>query len=171
MFQPSPPQPPQYPPPRGGLRLPTWLMALLFAVGFVVVGGGIFWYFGQSPQKTSAVIVSPDAKPGATDSPAQPYIEVTGLRFAPDTKGVKVTFVLINHSDSDLANLAGDVTVLARTQKAEEDPMGTFSFQAGMAAKSSKELTLPLNTKLKLVNMPDWQNCSVKVHITAPPGA
>jgi hypothetical protein len=40
-----------------------------------------------------------------------------------------------------------------------------------MPAQSSKELTLPFTTKLKLMEMPDWQNVTVTVKITSPPGA
>jgi len=172
MFQTPGPQAPQDPPRRGGMQVPTWLMALLFALGFVAVGGGVFWFIGsQRAQKLSATGESPAAKPGATQNPVQKYIEVTGLRFSPMTKGVQVTFVLVNHSDSDLVGLAGNVTIWGRTQKSEEDAVGTFTFQTSMAAQASKELTMPLTTKLKLVEMPDWQNVTVDVQITAPPGA
>jgi hypothetical protein len=79
--------------------------------------------------------------------------------------------VLVNHSDTDLVGLAGSATILGRTQKSEQDPVGTVAFQTSMAAQSSKELTMPLTTKLKLVDMPDWQQVTTQVQITAPPGA
>jgi hypothetical protein len=172
MFQTAPPPPPQYARPRGGQRLPTWALAVLFALGFGVVGSGVYWFFGpHQSQKVAATVESPAAKPGTAQNPLQKYIEITGLRFSPDSKGVQVAFVVINHSDSDLVGLAGNVTIWGRTQKSEEDAVGTFTFQTSMAAQSSKELTMPLNTKRKMVDMPDWQNVSVDVQITAPPGA
>jgi hypothetical protein len=172
MFQPAPPTPPappQYlPPPPGGIRLPTWLLAVLFALVIGAVGLGIIWLFtGHSTPKT-AVIETPAA---AKENPVQKYIEISGLRFAPTTKGSAVSFVVINHSDSDLVGLAGNVKVFGLTQKAEEDPVGTFTFQTSMPAQSSKELQMPLTTKLKLMELPDWQNVKVVVQITAPPGA
>jgi hypothetical protein len=168
-------QPPQYAPqpqyaprPRGRLQLPTWLLALLFACAIVGVGGGAIWLFtGGSGSKATAVIETPVSK----ENPVQKYIEITGLRFAPTTKGVAVSFVVVNHSDSDLVNLAGTVKVWGLTQKKEEDPVGTFTFQTAMAAQTSKELQMPFATKLKMVELPDWQNVKVDVQITAPPGA
>ena len=145
-------------------------MAVLFAIGFAVVGGGIYWIIvSQHPQKPAATVESPAAKPGDKQNPVQKYIEITGLRFGPTSKGVQVTFVVINHSDSDLVGLAGNVTIWGRTQKSEEDAVGTFTFQTSVAAQSSQQLTMPLTTKLKLMEMPDWQNVTVDVQITAPP--
>jgi len=186
MFQPSPPQPPQYappapqyapqppqyaPPPRRSIQLPTWLMAVLFAAGFGLVLVGVYWLVTSQHSNTSAIIDTTAAKPGAKENPVQKYIEVTGVRFAGSSKGPVVTFVVINHSDSDLVGLAGNVKVWGLTQKAEEDPVGTFAFQTSMPAQSSKELSLPFTTKLKLMELPDWQNVKVNVQITAPPGA
>ena len=174
------PQPPygqpQYAPPYGqprphAFQMPTWLMAMLFALGFVVVGGGIFWIAtgnSQSAPKPAATVESPAAKPGSSTNPLQKYVEVTGVRFIKASKGVNVTFVLINHADSDLVGLAGNVTIWGRTQKSEEDAVGTFNFQTSMPGNSSKELTMPLTTKLKMMQMPDWQNVTVDVQITAP---
>jgi hypothetical protein len=170
-------QQPQYPPQYGqprrpGFQMPTWLMAMLFALGFVVVGGGIYWIAtgssSQSSQKPAATVESPAAKPGAGTNPLQKYVEVTGVRFTKASKGINVVFVLINHADSDLVGLAGNVTIWGRTQKSEEDAVGTFTFQTSMPASSSKELTMPLTTKLKMMQMPDWQNVTVDVQITAP---
>ena len=175
MFQAAPPQaqPPQYAPPLpGGPQLPTWLMAVLSAVIFGAVIFGVYWFLNsQHSQKPVATFESPAAKAGAAENPVQKYIEVTGVRFGGSSKGVVVTFVLVNHSDTDLVGLAGSATILGRTQKSEQDPVGTVAFQTSMAAQSSKELTMPLTTKLKLVDMPDWQQVTTQVQITAPPGA
>jgi hypothetical protein len=146
-------------------------MAVAIGVIVFVIGGGVYWFFLRSPA-TSAVIDSPAARPGAAaENPLQKYIEVNGLRFGSQAKGVKVTFILVNHSDSDIIGLTGTATVVAKTDKAEEEPVGTIDFQTSMPAQSSKELTLPLNTKLKLMEMPDWQNAKATVKITSPPGA
>ena len=161
-------QPPQYPPPpRAKFQLPTWLLAVLFAFAIVGVGLGAVWLFTGGSSKHIAVIETPPSK----DSPAQKYIEVTGLRFTGASRGLVVSFIVINHSDSDLLNLAGTVKVYGVTQKKEEDPVGTFTFQTAMAAEQSKELQMPFTTKMKLVDLPDWQLVKVEVQITSPPGA
>jgi hypothetical protein len=149
--------------------MPTWLMALLFAVGFVGLGYGAYTLFGQHGSTTSAVIEAPAAKPGApTENPAQKYIEVAGVRFSSMSKGVQIGFVLINHSDSDIVGLTGTATVFAKTDKGDETPVGTVDFQTSMPAQSSKDMVLPFTTKMKLMELPDWQNVDVKVKITGP---
>jgi len=79
-----------------------------------------------------------------------------------------VKFLVTNHSDADLSGLAGNVTVWARTNKSEEEPVGTFSFTADVPPEASKEVTALLTTKLKPYELPDWQNVTTDVQITAP---
>lgn len=150
---------------------PKWLLGVAAAVIVVIVGGGLYWFFGR-PQTTSAVIDAPAAAATpAGVNPLQKNIEVTGVRFAPDSKGVEAKFVVINHSDNDVVGLSGIVTIYAKTNSGQESVVGTVNFQTSLASQASVELGLPVETKLKLVDMPDWQNTSVKVQITGPSGA
>jgi hypothetical protein len=171
MFQPAAPAPPQYLPPPPNNQPPGWLTGVAVAVIVAIVGLALYWFFGRSPA-TSAVIETPAAKPGAAgENPLQKYIEVTGVRFSSMSKGVQVAFIVINHSDSDVVGLTGTATISAHSDKGPDEPVGTVKFQTSMPAQSSKELQLPLETKKKLMELPDWQNVAVKVEITSPPGA
>jgi hypothetical protein len=117
----------------------------------------------------SSTVESPAAKPGAKTNPLQKYIEISGVRFGEDKKKKPtVTFVVVNHSGADVTGLAGNVTVFGRTQKSEEEAAGTFTFTTNLAPNSSKEMTAVLTTKLKIYELPDWQNVSTDVQITAP---
>lgn len=172
MFAPSPAQ--VYARPRhSGTTLPTWLMAILFALAFLGIGSGIYWGVGymRGQKKPTVTVESSAAKPSAKTSPLQKFVEVTGIRFAPSSKGVVVRFVLVNHSDFDLVGLTGNATIWGSTKKSEEDAVGSFVFSTSMGGQSSKELTMPLDTKLKLIELPDWQNITVDVQITAPGAA
>jgi len=154
-------------------------LTVIFAVAVGAVVGGIVWLFGSSkPQQAgsgpapTAAVESPAAKPGAKQNPLQKYIEVSGVRFVQDAKkATQVRFVLINHSEADISGLAGNVTIWGRTRKSEEDAQGTFSFTTNLGPFESKEMTVPLNTKLKIYELPDWQNVTTDVQITAPAGA
>lgn len=167
-----PPQQYTIPPPRSGL--PTWLMTILFAVGFVVIVGGIYWLVGShgNGQAASAPppnVESPAAKPGTPANPLQKFVEVSGIRFTEDAKKhIVVKCMVTNHSDSDVSGLAGNVTIWGRTQKSEEDAVGTFSFTTDVGAQSSKEVSAPLTTKLKIYELPDWQNVTTDLQVTAP---
>jgi hypothetical protein len=161
--------PPQYcpPAPRGGI--PTWLLAILFALAFV----GAYWiigYFKGRSLAPAATVESPSAKPGARTNPLQRYVEVSAVRFTqdPKKKTTIVKFALTNHSEADISGLVGNVTIWGRTQKSEEDAQGTFTFSTNLAPFESKQLEAPLVTKLKIYELPDWQNITTDVQITAP---
>lgn len=181
-----PPPPPQMPPqpqlfvraytaPPAASGLPVWLLTILFALAVLGVVAGVVWtvgYFHNRPEtKPSAAVESPAAKPGAATHPLQKYIEISGVRFEEDPKHKDKTlarFILTNHSDAEITGLAGNVTVWASTRKSEEDAQGTITFAADLKPMESKELTSPLNTKLKIYELPDWQNVTTDVQITAP---
>jgi hypothetical protein len=170
---------PNYPPmgyaqPAPSRNLPTWLMTVLFAFAFLGAGAGIYWLVGylrgssQASTPTSTV-ESPAAKPGGRTNPIQKYIEVSGVRFVENAKKkMEVKFVLVNHSPADIAGINGNVTIWGRTQKSEEEAAGTFTFSSSLGPYESKEMTAPLTTKLKPIELPDWQNISTDVQITTP---
>ncbi len=151
-------------------------MAIVFAVG---IGGAVFGLYsllrtgtaGSSGPAPAASVESPAAKPGAKTNPLQKYVEISGVRFSQDArKKTLVTFVITNHSETDMSGLAGNVTVWGRTQKSEEDAQGTFSFSTSLAPFESKTVTAPLDSKKKIYELPDWQNISTDIQITAPAG-
>jgi hypothetical protein len=150
---------------------PKWLTAVAAGVLLAIVVLGVYWIFLRQQPTSSAVIDAPVSKTGAADNPLQKYIEVTGVRFSPMSKGVQVAFILVNHSDSDIVGLTGTATVLAKSDSGDQTKVGTVKFQTTMSAQSSKELQLPLDTTKKLMELPDWQNVVVKVEITSPSGA
>jgi len=167
---------PQYlPRPRPSGNMPTWLMTLVFALAFVGLGAAIYWSVGylrsgSHAASPPATVESPAAKPGVK-SPLQKYVEISGIRFTQDPKDknkILVKFILTNHSDADLTGLAGNVTIWGRTQRSEEDAVGTFSFKTNVAPEASEEVSAPLTTKLKMYELPDWQNVTTDLQITAP---
>ena len=178
-YQPPPPQPQARayaPRPRRG-GLPTWLLTVLFAFAFVGLGAAIYWGVGylrggggnSTAAKPAPTVESPAAKPGAKASALQKYMEISGVRFTEDAKKkLQVKFNLTNHSDADITGLTGNVTLWAGTQKSEEDAVGTFSFMTDIGPQATRELTVPFTTKLKVYELPDWQNVTTDLQITAP---
>jgi len=180
----APPAPPAYAPPAVAplsaaqyaapphAGLPTWLLAILFAFAFVGLGAGVYWtidYFrgGTQAASTPAVHV---ARTPAKPNPFQKYIEVAGIRFVENAQHqLEARFIVINHSDADLADLGGTVNIWGRTAKAEEEAAGSFSFKVpSLLPNESKETVAPLITKLKPYELPDWQNLDSVVQITSP---
>ena len=173
-----PPQPQPQPQPRavgpGRFVLPVWLLTVVFALAFVGLVFGIYWIVqvargGSQPGTPSASVESRAAKSGAKANPLQRYIEVAGVRFVQDVKkNTMAKFLLINHSEADFSILAGNVTIWGRTQKSEEDAEGSFSFTTNLGPLESKELSAPVASKLQIYEMPDWQNVTLDLQITAP---
>ena len=174
---PPPPPPPHYQqhPPQRGFQLLVWAMTILFAlaVGGVVLGA--VWMLSSnkgsagSGPTPSTTVESPAAKAGGKPSRLQKFIEISGVRFAQDARKKTVArFVITNHSESELNGLAGNVTIWGRTQKSEEDAQGTFTFNTNLSPYESKEMSAPFNSKLKIYELPDWQNITTDIQITAP---
>jgi len=178
-YQPPPPQPQvrAYAPRPRRSGLPTWLLTVLFAFAFVGLGAAIYWGVGylrggggnSAAAKPAPTVESPAAKPGARPSTLQKYIEISGVRFTEDAKKkLEIKFNLTNHSDADITGLTGNVTLWAGTQKSEEDAVGTFSFATDIGPQTTRELNAPFTTKLKVYELPDWQNVTTDLQITAP---
>ncbi len=159
-------------PPRSGL--PTWLLTILFFFAIVGVGAAIYYgidYFRNRKAFPSAG-VDPAANVARTKvtSPLQKYVEVVGIRLMQDSKKKPAArFLVVNHSPNSLDDLAATVTLWASTNRSEEDSVGSFNFKVGsLAPFESKEITAPLNTKMKFYELPDWQNATPEIEITSP---
>ena len=161
-----------------GITVPPWLLSIGFAILFLAVGAGAYFgirYFsGSSEASTSAPATTESAPaPAATKAKAntlQKYVEVVGMRLTEDAKKKpEVHFVVVNHSGAEIADLAASVNLWARTQKSDEEAVGTFSFKLpSLGAYESKEMSSALNTKLRVYELPDWQNLVAEIQITSP---
>ena len=155
--------------------MPTWLMSILFALAFIGLGVGVYWgvdYYRQrnaAPEAAGLTLQDPSTQKGKPH-PLQRYIEVTGVRFLQDAKRrTEVRFVLVNHSPDIINDLGGTVTIWGRTQKSDEEAVGSFAFKLpNIGAWEAKEMTAVVNTTLRAYELPDWQNVTAEVQLTAP---
>lgn len=144
------------------------------AIVFLLLIGGIYWavqHFGSTSPAEKAGVENP-ANPSKqkVSNPLQKYVEVVGIRMMTEKQKPVARFVVVNHSGADIANLEANVTLWASTSRSEEDSVGSFSFRIdNLGANDSKELTEPLKTKLKMYELPDWQNATAEIQITSPP--
>jgi hypothetical protein len=144
---------------------------LLFAGLFLVLGAGV--YFGYQ-RFTKSSPSGPEPAAAATKAkatnPIQKYIEVVGIRLTTDAKKKPVAkFLIVNHANTEVANLGANVTLWASTSRSEEDSVGSFKFHVdSLGPYESKEVSAPFTTKLKIYELPDWQNATAEVQITSP---
>ena len=164
----------QPPPSRG---LPTWLLSIVFALAFVGLGAGVYWAIqhfkdggSQAAASAPTTMEAPAGKAPAKPNPYQKFIEVTGVRLYQDSKKkVAARFLVVNHSESEMADLAATVEIRGRTAREGEEPVGSFTFKVpALGPNESKELTATVDTKLKVYELPDWQMVDSRVHVTAP---
>jgi len=168
-----PPPPPAYrPAPKPGI--PTWLLVPLFAFAFIGLGAALYFGYqrigGGGKGGFTGGEVSASAPKAKGTNPLQKYVEVVGIRLTQDAKRKpQAKFVAVNHGSSSLDDLTANVTLWASTSRSEEDSVGTFTFKINsLAPNEAKEITTPLKTKLKVYELPDWQNLTAEVQITSP---
>jgi hypothetical protein len=162
--------------PEARRRFPGWLMAVIFASGFAVIGAGTFFasrhFLGTKDNKVAAELESApmglDAPPKA--SGYSKYIEVTGFRLTEDkNQKLEVQFLVVNHSAAEIASLAGEVVLKPKTGNANAKPLAKFSFQIpSILAYQSQELKASAQTGLRAYELPDWQFLQADVLITSP---
>ena len=175
------PQPSWMPPqqqPSQGITLPPWLLSIVFAILFLAVGAGAYFgirYFSGSSQASTSPPAAMENVPPAAASKGkantlQKYVEVVGMRLTEDAKKKPaVRFVVVNHSGAEIADLSANVNLWARTAKSDEEAVGTFSFKLpSLGAYEAKEMSGALNTKLRVYELPDWQNLVAEIQITSP---
>jgi len=150
---------------------PTWLMSLGVALALLIVGGGAYYLMQRpsNPAEKAGLENPSNASRQKVSNPLQKYVEVVGLRIVTENKKPVAKFVVVNHSGAEIDDLAANVTLWASTSRSEEDSVGSFSFKiASIGPNDSKDLTQPLKTKLKMYELPDWQNTTAEIQITSP---
>jgi hypothetical protein len=105
------------------------------------------------------------ASAAAAKNPLFKQVEIVGLRLTQNkAKKTEVHFLLVNHSGGELQDFSGTVNLEARTGKKGDEPIGSFSFKApALGAYESKEMTALVDTKLKVYELPDWQNLQTQL--------
>jgi hypothetical protein len=149
-------------------------MGLAFALAFLGIGAAVIFAvqrFGRTNTAEKAGLENP-ANPSQqkVSNPLQKYVEVVGIRLLSENKKPVAKFVVVNHSTGEIPGLEANVTLWASTSRSEEDSIGSFSFRLdSLGPGESHELTEPLKTKLKMYELPDWQNATADLQITSPP--
>ena len=157
---PLPPQPAARPTNR--VAVPAWLVTLLVAAVLIIIG--LTLVVLRNSNRTAAAAQSaakPLEAPGAPVAAAQNgpfrYVEFAGLRLTEDAKQKPfVQMLIVNHSGADLGELNTKINLRAVAQKTQE-PVGTFAFKTTLGPYESKEVKAPLDTRLRVYELPDWQ--------------
>jgi len=151
--------------------MPGWLMAILAAAALVAVLGFLYKFVlngdQAAPQQKAA------KKTADTVSPAEnaylKNLEVTGIRIIEEKGKPSVRFAVINHMEVQMIGLAITGELTTNTAKEGEPPIGTFQAKIPtIDPLASKDVTVPVDTKLRAYELPDWQFLKAKVEIILP---
>ena len=171
------------PPARTGRKVtpPAWLMAFVFAIVFLSMGAvgflayRFFSHRGE-PLFTGPVrpIRTPQTPQEGSATPSanvlNKYIEVTGLRLVEDRPGkLEIEFVIVNHSQAPLTDVSGNVAIRPTTAKSDDEAVGAFAFRLPeLRPYEAKNMRAPLQSKLRVYELPDWQFMRADLTITSP---
>jgi hypothetical protein len=146
-------------------------MGVGFAVAFIVVLGGVYFgiqKFGTTPAQKAGVENPRNPSKQKVSNPLQKWVEVVGVRLVAENKKPTAQFVVVNHSGREINDMAASVTLWASDSRSEEDAVGTFKFSLpSLRSNEAKDLSSPLQTKMKMYELPDWQNMTAEITITS----
>ena len=135
----------------------------MFGLVFIVILLGII-VWRQSRQAApvaapsqAAQIAAAETVPTTQAIPELKDLELIGFRLTEDEKEKPfVEFVVINHSGADLGDIGLKADLKAITAH-DQQTVGTFEFKTSLNAYESKDVKVPLATKLRVYELPDWQ--------------
>ena len=142
---------------------------LVFILLFAAVYFGIQRFSRTNPAEKAGLENPANPSQEKVSNPLQKSVEVVGIRMMTEGRKPVAKFIIVNHQNADIGDLSANVTLWASTSRSEEDSIGSFSFKvSNLGPNDSKELTAPLKTKLKMYELPDWQNATAEIQITSP---
>lgn len=158
---PAPVAPPA--PASSRVAVPGWLLSVMFALVFIVIGLTVIVVRqvrqpapAPVPSK-AAQIESVEAIPTAQSDPEFKDLELIGFRLTEDEKQKAfVQFVVVNHSGADLGQIGAKAELMTVTAR-DKQAVGTFEFKVSLGPYESKDVRAPLETKLRVYELPDWQ--------------
>lgn len=158
--------------------MPGWLLSVLVMLLLLAIGGGAFYYFRIRPARQAEESTEPAPLAAITPespapaAPAQPAasspseltlknLEITGLRLIEEKEKAQLQFVVVNHSPADI----GEISVKAdlKAGAGAKVPLATFDFKTTLGPYEAKDLKIPVNTKLRVYELPDWQFLRVEI--------
>lgn len=141
--------------------MPSWLVALLSLLVVAGLGAGVVYFLKENKgdaAKAAATDANEPVQQAMEAHPLAKYIEITGLRLGDEKQKLALKFLVVNHSVGPLGGFDLEVNVKPVTAKAEDAPLFTITTPVkNIGPLESRDFTVPVATKLKAYEMPDWQ--------------
>ena len=103
--------------------------------------------------------------------PLSKYVELVGFRLSEAGGGkLKIKFVVVNHSEAEIADLGLHVIVTTTSAKPDDPPIAQFDAKVpDLGPEEIKDVEATSPTKLRIYELPDWQFMKAEFEITSPP--
>ncbi len=160
------------PPPAHKSKGRHYLEGIIAAVTIIVVvltvvailRTGVFRKESAAPAPEAAKAQAPLVAPAVETNPVFKSIEITGFRLTEDKQQKpQLQFVVVNHSAADVGEVKAQANLRVQTAKPEEAPVGTFALAVTLGPYEAKDMRVPLQTKLRAYELPDWQLLRVEL--------
>ncbi len=114
--------------------------------------------------------VEPTSAVPTKKHPLAKYVELVGFRMTEAGGGkLKIRFVVVNHSEADIGDLAVKVRLSTSSAKPEDPPIAEFEAKVpSLGPEEIQEVTAMVPTKLRIYELPDWQFIKAEFEITSP---
>lgn len=156
--------PPTAPPMVASARtMPAWMVTGIVALIVVGLVAGAVWITRRGNaapvEESSAATTAATPSAGSADNPLAKFIELTGFRIGENTQQKpQLRFIAVNHSGGELSDVTVRVDLKTTNGRKEDAPIASFETTLPRLDPSgSKEVTVPLETKVRAYELPDWQ--------------
>jgi hypothetical protein len=102
--------------------------------------------------------------------PLAKYVELVGFRLSEAGGGkLKIKFVVVNHSEADIGDLAVKVRLTTSSAKPDDPPIAVFEVKVpALGPEEIQDVTATQASKLRVYELPDWQFIKAEFEITSP---
>ena len=102
--------------------------------------------------------------------PLTKYVELVGFRLSEAGGGkLKIKFLVVNHSEADIGDLAVKVRLTTSTAKPDDLPIAEFDAKVpSLGPEEIQDVTASAPSKLRVYELPDWQFIRAEFEITSP---
>lgn len=154
----------------GGREMNPFLVTLLATVAFLALGYAAFKYYEQSKAPIGFPAGTVDSSGANGGHRLNRILSFSGMRFAPGrNKQLEAQFVLVNSSAAQTPTFSGTVEIRPKDAPAGEKPILAFELsKVSLGPHESQQMQIPLNTALKLYEMPDGDMVRADLTITDP---
>lgn len=131
---------------------------VILAAILVVVRSGALRRSAPAPTGGAESLAALENAGAPQGDPVFRNIEITGFRLS-EEQGQKpmLRFVVVNHSAADVGEIKAKGGLRARTPAAADEPVASFEFTTRLGPYEAQDIRVPLETKLRAYELPDWQ--------------